>query len=41
MRRFDPLIQIKKRMQCERHRLSSDHRVIHVVGEADFNCMEQ
>lgn len=38
---FDALIQIRNMMQCEWLRLSSDHRLIHVVGKADFKCIEQ
>lgn len=41
MGRFDPLIQIRNMMQCEWLGISSDHRLIHVVGEADFKRIEQ
>lgn len=41
MGRFDPLVQIRNMTQCERLRLSSDQRLIHVVGGADFKRIEQ
>lgn len=41
MERFDPRIQIRNMMPCERFGLSSDQRLIHVVGEADFKRIEQ
>lgn len=41
MGRFDPLIQIRNMMPCERLGLSSDHRLIHVGGEADLKRIEQ
>lgn len=36
MRSFDPLIQIRRMVQCESYKLSSDHWFINVVGDVNF-----